>query len=64
MLRAFREDGIVTLRGRRVTIGDLDALVRIASPLLDMSERGRPEFVGPRGAGTFSGSKGSDDAGE
>lgn len=63
VLRAFREDGIVTMRGRRVTIGDLDALVRIAGPLLDMSERGRPEFVGPREAESFTEGKGGDDAG-
>ena len=48
VLRAFREDGVVTMRGRRVTIGDFDALVRIATPLLDTSERDRPEFVGWR----------------
>ncbi len=46
VLRAFREDGIVTMRGRRVTIGDLDALVRIARPLLDLSERSRMAFIG------------------
>ncbi|MGE7418277.1 Crp/Fnr family transcriptional regulator [Methylobacterium tarhaniae] len=63
VLRAFREDGIVTMRGRRVTIGDLDALVRIAGPLLDMAERDRPDFVGAREAGTGGDGKGGDDAG-
>ncbi|KMO27937.1 Crp/Fnr family transcriptional regulator [Methylobacterium aquaticum] len=63
VLRAFREDGIVTLRGRRVTIGDLDALVRIAGPLLDLSERSRPEFVGAREAVPGDHRQGGDDAG-
>ncbi|GJD50850.1 hypothetical protein OPKNFCMD_3598 [Methylobacterium crusticola] len=47
VLRTFRVDGIATMRGRRVTILDLDALVRIAGPLLDAHERSKPEFVGP-----------------
>ncbi|WP_171070351.1 Crp/Fnr family transcriptional regulator [Methylobacterium terricola] len=63
VLRAFREDGLVTMRGRRVTIGDLDALVRIAAPLLDISERERPEFVGPRDAEPFTEGKGGADDG-
>ncbi|AWN51646.1 Crp/Fnr family transcriptional regulator [Methylobacterium sp. 17Sr1-1] len=63
VLRAFREDGIVTMRGRRVTIGDLDALVRIAAPLLDLSERGHPEFVGTREADAGDAGKGGADAG-
>ncbi|SFU82830.1 cAMP-binding domain of CRP or a regulatory subunit of cAMP-dependent protein kinases [Methylobacterium sp. 174MFSha1.1] len=63
VLRAFREDGIVTMRGRRVTIGDLDALVRIAAPLLDLSERGRPEFVGGREPEAGDAGRGGTDAG-
>ncbi|MGX7704755.1 Crp/Fnr family transcriptional regulator [Methylobacterium sp. Gmos1] len=63
VLRAFREEGIVTMRGRRVTIGDLDALVRLAAPLLDLSERGRSEFVGTREAEAGDAGKGGADAG-
>lgn len=62
VLRSFRESGVVAMRGRRVTIGDLDGLVRIAGPLLDISERGRPEFVGMREAGGGE-RMGNDDAG-
>ncbi len=64
VLRSFREDGVVSMRGRRVTIGDLDALVRIAGPLLDMSERGSPEFVGQREAEAGPSDRGGGDAGE
>ncbi|MBU3537302.1 helix-turn-helix domain-containing protein, partial [Alkalihalobacillus clausii] len=63
VLRTFREDGIVTMRGRRVTIGDLDALVRLAVPLLDLSERARPEFVGWREPEAGDAGKGGADAG-
>ena len=44
VLRRFREEGILTIQSRRVTIGNLPELVRIAEPLFDIFERAAPEF--------------------
>lgn len=46
VLKSLREAGMVVMRGRRVTIHDLEALARLAMPLLDSFERAAPEFVG------------------
>ncbi len=46
VLKSLREAGLVTMRGRRVTIHDLEALARFALPLLDSFERAAPEYVG------------------
>jgi CRP/FNR family transcriptional regulator, anaerobic regulatory protein len=44
VLRRFREDGILTVQSRRVSIENLPELVRIAEPLFDVFEREAPEF--------------------
>jgi CRP/FNR family transcriptional regulator, anaerobic regulatory protein len=44
VLKAFRENNIVTVRDGCVTITDLGALARCASPLLDAHERRTPEY--------------------
>jgi CRP-like cAMP-binding protein len=46
VLKELREKGIVTVRGRKVTIKDYPALCAIAYPLLDTFERNAPEMTG------------------
>ena len=46
VLKALREASIVSVRGHKVEVGDLDALVRLASPLLDAFERSQRAFSG------------------
>jgi CRP/FNR family transcriptional regulator len=45
VLRAFRENGIVTVRDGDATILDLPRLSAIAEPLLDIYERSSPFYV-------------------
>jgi CRP/FNR family transcriptional regulator len=51
VLKAFRENGIVTVRDGTVSILSLGELVDVARPLLDVHERSAPEFVGPGHSG-------------
>jgi CRP/FNR family transcriptional regulator len=46
VLKTFREAGIATMRSKAVCIEDLEALARIAAPLLDSFESRTAEFVG------------------
>jgi hypothetical protein len=46
VLKGLRENGIATMRARRVRIGDMPALARIAFPLQDPFMRETPEFGG------------------
>jgi CRP-like cAMP-binding protein len=46
VLKSFRESRIVTVRDGRVCIADLEALTRIAAPLLDPYERVTQEYIG------------------
>ncbi|WP_447667973.1 Crp/Fnr family transcriptional regulator [Methylobacterium sp. A54F] len=46
VLKVLRENGLVVLRGREVTLPDPAALARIASPLLDTHERTDPAITG------------------
>jgi CRP/FNR family transcriptional regulator, anaerobic regulatory protein len=46
VLKGLRENGIATMRARRVRIGDMPALARIAFPLQDPFVRETPEFGG------------------
>jgi CRP/FNR family transcriptional regulator, anaerobic regulatory protein len=46
VLKSFRENGIVVVRDGKVSIRDLDGLMRIAGPLLDPYERTAPEYRG------------------
>ena len=44
VVKSFRERGIATVHSKRVTLHDVAALTRIARPLLDVYERGTPEY--------------------
>jgi hypothetical protein len=46
VLKAFRRDGVVTIRDGMVSIGSLESLAERAYPLLDTHERTVPEYVG------------------
>lgn len=45
ILKAYRTDGVATIRDGEVLITDLDELTRRAYPLLDAFERKTPEYV-------------------
>jgi CRP-like cAMP-binding protein len=49
VLKGFREAGLVTVKDGVVTINDLKKLAHTASALLDVHERGSPEYVGTPG---------------
>jgi CRP/FNR family transcriptional regulator len=53
VLKDLRDSGIVTVRNGQVQIGDLNALVQRAAPLLDIYERNEKAYVGsnPPGGG-------------
>jgi hypothetical protein len=48
VLRALREEGVVTIRDGLVSIDSLELLVKRAYPLLDAYERASPAYVGSR----------------
>ena len=47
VLKGMRRGGIVDMHDHRITIINLDALVRIADPLMDSHERSTRAFFGP-----------------
>lgn len=49
VIKSFREKNIATLRNKHVTIHNVAELSRIASPLLDVYEKNRHEYVGGPG---------------
>ena len=55
VLKALREGGVVSVRGHKVEVGDLDALVRLAAPLLDSFERSQWASSSPAAGQTSSG---------
>jgi CRP/FNR family transcriptional regulator, anaerobic regulatory protein len=44
VLKSLRDRGVVTVRDGKVTIHDLDALTRMAEPLMDAYERKAPQY--------------------
>lgn len=46
VLKGMRKAGIIDMRGHKVTVGDLNALVRIADPLMDSHERSTEALSG------------------
>jgi hypothetical protein len=48
VLKALREQGVLTIRDGLVTIDSIDRLVERAYPLLDAHERSSPAYAGTR----------------